>query len=342
MSFVQPTFRRSILPRLHCRAMTTQPHSPRDQTFTLPDGRVLGFREVGVPEGRPILYFHGYPSSRVEVDPAHNLAKKHNIRLISLERPGFGISTPQPCRTLLDWPADVRDFARGIGLERFGIMGLSGGGPFAVACAYALPKEMLTSVGLFASGPPWAAGAHHMSLTRRVTSWMASYWPRGLGAVLRLCVSALRAFERWSVGARWIDATLDKLDEKAAKDRKTGNDGATTPPAPKTQEEKAARRKGIMDLLVNEPFRQGTGASVLEAKLLSSQDWGFRFEDVKYGPVRIWHGAKDGNAPIAAIRYLADRLPDSVLCEFEGDTHYTMFAHLDQALREMASDIGEK
>lgn len=225
-----------------------------------------------------------------------------------------------------------------MGIERFAIMGLSGGGPFAVACAYALPREMLTSVGLFASGPPWAAGAHHMSLTRRVSSWMASYWPGGLGAAFRLFVSSLRSFENWPPGARRVDSLLDKLDEKSKEDKKSSGGGAVTP-TPMTDEEKLTRRKGIMDLVVNEPFAQGTDAAVLEAKLLSAQDWGFRLEDVEYGPVRIWHGAKDKNAPIATIRYLADRLPDSILCEFESDTHYTMFSHLDQALGEMASDM---
>lgn len=316
-------------------------HTQRDQTFTLPDGRALGFREVGAPEGKPLIYFHGYPSSRLEVDPVHDLAKKHNIRLISLERPGFGISTPQPGRTFLDWPADVQEFSKGMGLERFAIMGLSGGGPFAVACAYALPREMLTSVGLFASAPPWAAGTHHMSVSRRVLKWTASHWPRGLGAVSMLCVGSLRSFERWSLGARLIDSTLDKLDEKPAEGKNSSGAGAATQ-KPMTDDERSKRRKDIMNLLVNAPFAHGPDAAVLETRLLSALDWGFRFEDVEYGPIRIWHGAKDGNAPIAGIRYLAERLPNSILREFEGDTHYTMFPHLDQALGEMASDMGSK
>ena len=97
-----------------------------------------------------------------------------------------------------------------------------------------------------------------------------------------------------------------------------------------------------MDMLFNEPFAQGSDVFVLEARLLSAPDWGFRLEDVDCGPVRIWHGAEDANAPIAGIRYLADRLPGSVLCEFEGDTHFTMFGHLDRALGEMAADMRGK
>ncbi|MBE3049329.1 alpha/beta hydrolase, partial [Candidatus Bathyarchaeota archaeon] len=128
--------------RSQTRTITTQ--TPTNQTFTLPSGRALGYRQVGTPTGTPLLYFHGYPSSRLEVDAAHALALKHNIRLIALERPGYGISTPQPGRTILSFSDDVQAFASGMGLARFGVLGLSGGGPFAVACAYALPRGMLT------------------------------------------------------------------------------------------------------------------------------------------------------------------------------------------------------
>lgn len=64
----------------------------------------------------------------------------------------------------MDWPNDVQVFAKGMGLNRFAVMGLSGGGPFALACAHALPKDIVAAVGLFASGGPWEGGTRHMSL----------------------------------------------------------------------------------------------------------------------------------------------------------------------------------
>jgi pimeloyl-ACP methyl ester carboxylesterase len=139
---------------------------------------------------------------------------------------------------------------------------------------------------------------------------------------------------------RRVDAWLEAQDKK--KKEKEGKEGAVpaeddncSAKPEKTLEE---RRKYLLDVLLDEPFAQGAGATVLEANLLSSPDWGFKFEDVDFDPVRIWHGAKDGNSPIAVMRYLAQRLPHGILTEYENDTHYTMFSHLEQALTELARD----
>ncbi|KAG7101183.1 hypothetical protein HYQ44_020447 [Verticillium longisporum] len=121
------------------------------QEFTLPDGRTLGFAEYGDPRGQPLLYFHGFPSSRLEASVMDDMARQRKIRLLALDRPGFGRSSTQPGQQILDWPTDVVAFATGQNIDRFAVMGASGGGPYALACARALPREMLTGVGLFAS-----------------------------------------------------------------------------------------------------------------------------------------------------------------------------------------------
>jgi pimeloyl-ACP methyl ester carboxylesterase len=318
--------------------MTTTAPGTRNQIFKLPDGRNLGYTEFGSLSGKPLLYFHGYPSSRLEAYPVDDMARKLDIRVISLDRPGFGISTPQPGRRLLDWPLDVQEFAKGLNLENFAVMGLSGGGPYALACAYALPKEMLTGVGLFASGPPWAAGAHHMSLTRQLASVMSRRYPRILRAIFGIFVR----FTKWLVNsgpiARRIDRWLEKQDaEKEEKDgviatAQAGNSASSN------KRPTAERRENLVRMLFDEPFAQGADAAVHEANLLSSPDWGFAFENVSYDTVRIWHGVKDKNAPIAAIRYMAHRLPHCVLHEFPDDTHYTMWRHFEGALTETVTE----
>lgn len=332
---IQLTLRRVVKPppsppqQEHIRTLCTHKQS---QTFQLPDGRTLGYAEYGNPQGRPLLYFHGYPSSRIEAEPADALARRCGIRLLALDRPGFGLSTPQAGRhrKLLDWPDDVRAFAAGLGLDRFAVMGLSGGGPFALACAYALPRGMVSAVGLFASGPAWEAGAHRMSRSRRLVSFMAKYWPSGLGVVLGVCVRMLRAIATSSPVTKRVDAWLEA--ERRKKEEKEGT--SVDQPAKTTKE----RREYLLRVLIDEPFRQGTDAAVLEADLLSSQDWGFKLEDVDFNPIRIWHGAKDGNSPIEMIRYMAEKLSHSVLREYENDTHYTMLPHLEEALTELSKD----
>uniref|UniRef100_A0A8H7NIA3 AB hydrolase-1 domain-containing protein n=1 Tax=Bionectria ochroleuca TaxID=29856 RepID=A0A8H7NIA3_BIOOC len=102
----------------------------------------------GSREGKPLLLFHGYPSSRLEASGVDELARRRGIRVISLDRPGNGLSTMQPNRTIMDWTVDIRAFAEGMKLDRFAIIGGSGGGPYALACAHALPREMVAGVGL--------------------------------------------------------------------------------------------------------------------------------------------------------------------------------------------------
>lgn len=337
---IQPTLRRvARSSNKHNHTLHTTSTNRHSQTFQLPDGRVLGFSEYGIPNGRPLIYFHGFPSSRIEAEAADDMARRCGIRLLALDRPGFGLSTPQPGRKIMDWPHDVCAFATGMGLDRFGVMGLSGGGPFALACAHALPKNMVAGVGLFASGGPWAAGTHHMSLIRRFTRILAVYWPSGLGILLNVLVRGFRAIATSGPIVRRVDAWLEAQDnkkkEKEQEDVAPIEDEALSAKPKKTPTQ---RRKYLLDVLINEPFAQGASATVLEADLLSSPDWGFKFEDVDFDPVRIWHGSQDGNSPIAAIKYLAQRLPHGVLTEYEHDTHYTMFAHLEEALTELARD----
>lgn len=334
---IQPTLRR--LKPAHARNIHTisTSNNKESQIFKLPDGRSLGYAEYGNPNGKPLLYFHGYPSSRIEAEPADEMARRCGLRLLALDRPGFGISTAQPGRKMLDWSEDVRAFATGMGLERFAVMGLSGGGPFALACAYALPRNMVSAVGLFASGPPWEAGKQHMSLVRRISSAMAKYWPTGLGIVLSLCVRGLRAIATAGPVIKRLDAWLE-LESKKKEDEKLAEEPSKQQEDPLAKKTTKERREYLLRLLIDEPFNQGSAAAVEEAELLSSQDWGFKLEDVDFDTIRIWHGAKDANAPIVMMRYLADKLPHSVLREYENDSHYTMFPHLEGAMRELSGD----
>src|ERR1700761_1137663 len=93
-----------------------------NQTFTLPDGRVLGYAEYGLPTGFPIFFFHGFPASRLEGFPFDRMARRRGLRIISLDRPGFGLSTFQAHRRIIDWPADVEHFASRNGIQRFAVL----------------------------------------------------------------------------------------------------------------------------------------------------------------------------------------------------------------------------
>jgi pimeloyl-ACP methyl ester carboxylesterase len=124
----------------------------REGTVQLPDGRALGYAEYGDPGGRPIVMFHGGPGSRsydLEPDALHAAG----ARLLSVERPGIGLSTPKRAHALADWPADVAAFADAVGVDRFAVIGTSAGGSYGFATAAALP-DRVTCLGLqCAMGP---------------------------------------------------------------------------------------------------------------------------------------------------------------------------------------------
>ena len=119
-----------------------------NQTIRLKDGRTLGYTDLGNSDAKPVFHFHGFLGSRLE---AILLSEKDienlNIRLIGIDRPGIGLSDFKKNRTLLDWPDDVVELTDALGIDKFIVEGISGGGPYAAACAYKIP-ELLHSCGI--------------------------------------------------------------------------------------------------------------------------------------------------------------------------------------------------
>jgi len=120
----------------------------------LGDGRRLGYVEYGDPAGRPVLLFPGVPGSRLQGHPDRSIAAALGARLIGIDRPGYGLSDVQPGRTILDWPDDVEALADYLGMERSAVISISGGGPYAAACAWKIPQRLTTVALVSAMGPP--------------------------------------------------------------------------------------------------------------------------------------------------------------------------------------------
>ena len=130
-----------------------------DNQIKLRDGRRLGYAEFGDPRGKPVLFFHGYPGSRWDGAETGHAAEHVGVRLIAPDRPGMGLSDYQPNRRLLDWPQDVLELTNVLELDHFAVIGYSGGGPYALACAFQLDTR-LSAVGVIAGiGPLTEPGA---------------------------------------------------------------------------------------------------------------------------------------------------------------------------------------
>ncbi len=280
------------------------------QTLRLQDGRRLGFADFG-PEGRPVLYCHGWPSSRLEPLAFVHLARELGVRVIAADRPGYGLSDARPGRTLVDWAADVRELSEHLGLGRFGLLGLSGGGPYALACAARIP-ELVSGVALVcALGPTDVPG----------------------------CTSGMVAVNRWLLAlarhAPW-------LAEKVASASLRLIWGRGEQPIPKRLESnlpEADRR-----VLADPGLRQALTASTREALrggpqgatadgLLYARPWEFDLADIRI-PVHLWHGEQDVIVPPAMGHYLARNIPGCQAIFSQTDGHFSLpFGRLREALR---------
>ena len=112
-----------------------------DSLFTLSTGRKLAFSEFGDPQGAVIFYFHGWPSSRLQGELLDDTAKRYGLRVIAPDRPGIGLSEFHPGRSIADWPALMTDLASHVNAEKFFVIGVSGGGPYALVCAQTMPQR---------------------------------------------------------------------------------------------------------------------------------------------------------------------------------------------------------
>ena len=129
-----------------------QPH--HDATTTLPDGRRIGWASYGEPDGDVVFWFHGTPGARAQLPPdVDEHARDRGIRIVAVERPGTGHSTPHRYERIVDFVPDLERVADDVGAEQFACVGLSGGGPFVLACAHELPQRMAAGVVLGGIGP---------------------------------------------------------------------------------------------------------------------------------------------------------------------------------------------
>ena len=276
------------------------------QVLTLPDGRRLAYAEYGDPHGQPTLYFHGFPGSRVEAALAHANALEAGARLIAVDRPGIGGSDRKPGRRLLDWPTDVVHLAAHLGLARFAVIGVSGGGPYAAVCAHSIP-ERLDAVGIVSGVAPFDGKSlfQGMLWPNQVILRLAQRAPWLVKWGLRPAV-VLRWLPRFAIGL--LARTLDTADRDVlARDE---------------------IRETIARSLV-ESLQQGARGHVDELLILA-RPWGFRLEETR-ADVHLWHGGRDRVVPASHGRRLCETLPRSH-CEFlPREGHFSLV--IDHAAR---------
>ena len=278
--------------------------------LTLPDGRRLGFAEFGHPRGPLVLWFHGSPGARRQVPPAgRHAADELGLRVVCVERPGVGASTDHAYRDLRDWAADVAVVADRFGHKRFLVVGLSGGGPYALACAHELP-DRVAAVGLMGSLVPTAGDEAAAT---------------GVVALSRSFNPVLTAFRRPLGRGMWgfVRATnplAHPLYQGFARVMPEGDRRVLGDPALEAM---------FVDDLIRGGRRQFQ--AMVNDFVLIGRPWGFRLADVRV-PVRWWHGDSDPFVPLEQAERTAAILPDCELVVRPGESHLGDFAAADEVL----------
>jgi pimeloyl-ACP methyl ester carboxylesterase len=271
----------------------------RDLTVEFPDGREVAVATHGDDAGQPVLFFHGTPASRLGLDFTDEPARGCGVRVLAPERPGFGRSDPYLLPSVASYADQIAAVADLLGVSRFGVVGWSGGGPFALACGALLPERVTavaTMAGLAHLANPEIRDSFQKDEVRvlrliaegRDGAAAREFWKRG--AVLRLLPGLVVAF-----GGRQVDASDRRLFDRSFVKLMAGG------------------------------YAQGTAPAINEYRILLAP-WGFDLGDISV-PVHIWQGEQDRIVPPVNAHALAAEMPQAQLHLVPDTGHLAITAH---------------
>jgi pimeloyl-ACP methyl ester carboxylesterase len=278
--------------------------------LTLSSGKQVSFDEYGDLHGKPVFLLHGWPGSRLQGERLQKLCKVMGIRLICPDRPGFGHSEFDSNRALLGYAKNVEEIANNLDIKRFSIMGVSGGGPYAAACAYTLEKR-LHKVGIIVGLAPTSISGvlQGMAPINKATWYLYHYVPG-----LIYASSFLQYIRKWILPKSTSGSLASSADKKLV-DEKLGL--------------LIARNRA-------EAFRQGILGAAHDLKLYT-HDWGFDVSQINV-PVFLYYGALDKNVSVKMGEYYHEHIRGSVLKVYPDAGHLV----LDMYAKEILSDLSNQ
>jgi pimeloyl-ACP methyl ester carboxylesterase len=278
--------------------------------LALPDGRTLAYTEYGDPEGTPVVYCHGTPGTRVSGTILRAVASELGVRVLAPDRPGLGRSAFASDRTLRGWASDVAALADALDCRKYAVLGFSGGGPFALACAAHSPERVTRCAVVSGAGPPGVA-TDDLQRFDRVARRLARWSPH-------LCRPLVWVARREIAAAdRFTDVVGEPTDGDLA-DPRVGETGRIL-----LSDVKAAVRQGSLPLAV-------------EYGVLGSE-WDFDLADVT-APTRVFHGTADERVSLAAAEHVASELPNGQLVCYEQADHFRPLVEHAEAVLAWAAD----
>ena len=275
------------------------------------DGRKLGFAEFGPAGGRPILWLHGTPGARRQIpEDARVAAEKANVRFVGVDRPGTGLSTSHLYGSILDHMADLEILVDELGFEEMAVIGLSGGGPYALAAAYAMPDRVKVVGVLGGVAPTQGDDAVPGGLVSLATRFAPVFPPLRvpIGIFFSVLVQAIRPVGHPALGlyARF------------------------SPPGDRAVFARPEIKAMFLDDLADGGRRL---RAPVDDIILFTRDWGFSVRDVRV-PVKWWHGDADNIVPLSHGQHMVDLIPDAELFVRPGESHLGGFGAAEEVLLE--------
>jgi pimeloyl-ACP methyl ester carboxylesterase len=282
-----------------------------DQMISLPDGRQLGYLIVG--EGKPIFYFHGTASSRLEALLLKELTRKKRLQVIGIDRPGYGLSTFAPRKSLRDFNADINCLADHLGIDRFAVLGWSGGGPYVLTYLAFFQERVTHAVIAGSPALPFdVSTAHNNSLARFAMKFPAI----GMLALKRLRTQVLNANKD-------VEAFLQSKNGKSMLQSMPEEDA-------KFFADKAWAT--LMYRSMAEAFRQGDNGvkAVFQEHQLFMKTWPGDVSKIPAGKVDVWQGTDDKTCRVDNAYKIAEAVPGAHLEIFAGKGHCVMFGNIEK------------
>ena len=273
--------------------------------LTLADGRLLAYQVMGDPAGRPMLVLHGTPGSSRQLASLDGPARERGLAMIAPDRAGYGGSSYDPARTIASSARDLGELITHNGLRGCAVVGLSGGGPTALACGVVL-AEHVTAVATVGSVAPLVPRDPSLPPDRLLTR-VARRSEAGTRALFGVVVRGGRA--RPEQALNQFAALLAEPDANLLRDN-------------------AALREAFLDDL-RHPSPTAARAAARDFWLYARR-WDVDLAGMAV-PVQIWHGTLDRNVPVAHARVIAARCPTAGLHLVDGGGHM-LFSKVDDIL----------
>lgn len=289
-------------------------------TIKLADGRDYAFEQWGDPAGQWLFWLHGTPGGRLTRHPDASLGQRLGLRIVTVDRPGYGLSTPLPGRQAAHVVADVAAVADHLGAERFAVYGGSGGGPHALAVAALLPDRVRACVPVCSAAP--VTEQERAGMVEINQESFRAWETDGRAGIFRR-LSGLRE----SILADPRGALLAQLGDAPGPDKEWLS-------RPEVQEVTAEA--------LTSALAPGVEGWTDDAVCFVTDDgWGFDPATITC-PVHFWHGDDDANAPLSALRRVADRIPGARLTTWHAEGHTAPSRYAEQVLTDLLEVLAER